>query len=104
MTPSQNAARKWHEFFPDREINMEFVRARKPGRKTKRQIEAQCPRWIESVRFWRGVYRLLSPCGAVFVVAPGEFVVDVFPLSHPERFTCGLQRQLSQHHAAQEAA
>jgi hypothetical protein len=93
--------RKWREFFPAYCIETEFVLSRRPGKKMKRQIAKQCPRWVDSIRFWRGVYRRISPCGAIFVVAggPDEFVVDIFPIEDAWRYTAHMQKGLGQYHA-----
>lgn len=78
------AARRWKERFPDHELAAEFARARAAGAKTKRQIGRQCPVRYKPSFMQRGVYYLRSPAGAIFVVAPGEFIVDVFPLGEKQ--------------------
>ena len=100
MRPSLSAMFKFIEHFPNREFSAEFARARRVGKKGKRQIRQQCPVRYRPTFMRRGTYYLIAPCGAVFVVAPGEYIVDVFPMNEAELFTGHMQASLSQYRAA----
>lgn len=80
MRPSISAMYKWIDLFPDKDIEKEFWLSKRVGKKTKKKIIKATPSWIESIRHWRGVYRTKAPCGAIFIVAKDEFIVDVLKL------------------------
>ncbi len=80
MRPSVHAMYRWIEHFGAQDIALEFAQAKRVGKKARRQIAIQCPVRYKPRFCDRGVYYLRSPAGAIFVVAPGEFIVDVFPL------------------------
>lgn len=80
MRPSVHAMYRWIEHFGERDIALEFAQAKRCGKKVRRQIAAQCPVRYKPRFCNRGVYYLVSPSRAIFVVAPGEFIVDIFPL------------------------
>jgi len=80
VRPSVAAMYKWIDLYPDKDIEKEFWLSKRVGKKTKRKILEACPSWINSIRYWRGVYRTKAPCGAVFLVAKNEFIVDVLRL------------------------
>lgn len=87
MRVSRSAAQRWLAYFPEHELAAVFARARPAGARTKARIQKQCPKRYRPKFSERGVYYLIGArIKAVFVVAPGEYVVDVFPLGEkPER-------------------
>lgn len=80
MRPSLNAMYKWIDLYGDADIALAFARARPAGGKTKKRIRKQCPVRYKSEWWQRRVYYLRAKNDAIFVVARGEYIVDVFPL------------------------
>lgn len=83
MKPTSEMYFKWMELFPSKDMVKQFYASRPVGNETRRQIEKQ-PSWRSSLRTHKHVKRLISPCGAVFVVSVGDLVVDVFAVIDPK--------------------
>jgi len=75
------ARRRWDQHFPNDDIAVQFLRARRPGKAIKQRLRRQLPSRVHEIGTFCGRYYLVAPCGAVFVVAPPEVVVTTFPLT-----------------------
>lgn len=78
---SKHAQMRWRERFPELDMQAEFAAAKRPGKNQRRKIREQLPRRSKQVRAFHGRYYLVSPHDVVFVVAPPEVIVTVFPLT-----------------------
>lgn len=79
---TDHALERIAERFAGVDIDSEYARARRVGRKTRQKIKASCP---VSAKTWmrggfKGRYYLLSRSKIVFVVHAPETVVTVFRL------------------------
>ena len=81
MRLTKHAQEKWEERFPHLDPLSEWHRAKKPGKKGRKQIREQCPNHMDyACRKFNGRYFLISRNSVCFVVAPPEVVITVFPL------------------------
>lgn len=84
MNPTPHALDRWAERFPGMNIAAEYSRSRRVGKAARRKLNAA----LDQAKVKRqrpggpfeGIYYLISPCRAVFVMAKGEIVITVYPL------------------------
>lgn len=85
-TYSRHAMERILERFADVDVDNEYATARRVGKRTKQKIKSQCPvehaRWMHGM--FKGRYYMISRKKVVFVMAPVEVVITVFPLTPPE--------------------
>lgn len=86
---TKHAADRWAERFPGRDIEAEYARARRVGRKTKRRIKEACE--VSYLRWHTGIYKgrvlRMTRDGIVFVVGmckdADDVIITVYPLPIP---------------------
>lgn len=79
---TQHAIDRWRERFPGLDMETEWRLASRSGKKSKRKIAASCKAHAHLMRGrFQGYYYMLSRNGAVFVCAPPETIITVFPYS-----------------------
>ena len=77
MTITDHAKKRWMERFPDLDLLNEWYKSRLAGKKRIRQIKKQCPN--HDMNGFKGYYYMTTK-DIVFVVAPKEIIITVFPL------------------------
>lgn len=87
MTPTGHALKRWAERFPEEDIELDFARSSRTGKKWKRKIRASCPDHAHLVQVtFKGVYYRFSRfTGAVFVCAPPETIITVLKFDLPNK-------------------
>lgn len=85
MNPTPHALERWAERFPDHDIDFEYYRSRRVGKATRRKLNATLSqakvKRQKAGGVFEGVYYLVSPCKAIFVMGLGEKVITVYPLA-----------------------
>lgn len=82
MRMSKHARLRWRERFAHLDLRREFDHARRPTKGERKKLRAQLSAKSLEARHMTGKYYLVSPTShVVFVVAPGNLIVTVFPLS-----------------------
>lgn len=81
MKPTRHALQRWAERFPSQRMAEAFERARRPGKSARKKILRQLGDHARELARRRGRYFLVSRSGAVFICAPPEIVITVFPLT-----------------------
>src|SRR5690606_2313727 len=77
---TRHARERWAERFPSLNLKWEYEHAQPCGAKRRAKIREQCRHHAHLLTGqFRGKYFRLSPSGVVFVMAPQETVVTVFP-------------------------
>lgn len=77
-----HARQRWAERFPGVDLENEYARARRVGKKIRKRIAAACPvaypQWHKGG--FKGRYLLITRTRIVFVMAAPEIMVTCFPL------------------------
>lgn len=86
MILSRHATKRWAERVSGLSPEREWIVARRATKGQRKKILRQCRAHAEIVRsrIFKGYYYQVAPSGVVFVCAPGEFVVTVFPIRDGE--------------------
>jgi hypothetical protein len=75
---------RWRERVPDKNMRAEYHLSRRVGKSARRKLNASLDKSSANRQRpggpFQGIYYLISPCRAIFVMARGEKVVTVYPL------------------------
>lgn len=80
MKVSRHALKRWDERFPDLDLEEEFLKAHRVGRRTKKRIGRQAPKNFAQMQANARHYLMNRHSKIVFVVSSlDQTVITVFP-------------------------